>query len=107
MFNMLVALFALFTFAAAAPAPNGLLSRDSSSGSQQCCASVIPSTDPTAAFIASLVGISLAGLNVPVGLSCSPITVIGNNCGGTAVTCDAPEVQNGGLININCIPITA
>ncbi|KAJ7819779.1 hypothetical protein B0H14DRAFT_3736887 [Mycena olivaceomarginata] len=41
-----------------------------------------------------------------VGLSCSPITVIGNNCGGTSVTCDAPENEWGGLIAINCIPIT-
>ncbi|KAJ7063989.1 fungal hydrophobin [Mycena amicta] len=103
MFNTL-ALFALFTLAAAAP---NRLSRDSSSGSQQCCASVVSSNSPAAAAVAeSLVGVVLAGLNVPVGLSCSPITAIGNNCGGTDVTCQSPLEQYGGLISINCIPIT-
>ncbi|KAJ6457457.1 hypothetical protein C8R47DRAFT_172497 [Mycena vitilis] len=48
----------------------------------------------------------LTGLDVPVGLSCSPITVIGNNCGSTTVNCDAPENEWGGLIAINCLPIT-
>ncbi|KAJ7030760.1 hypothetical protein C8F04DRAFT_1236304 [Mycena alexandri] len=43
----------------------------------------------------------------PVGLSCSPITVAGNNCGSTTVVCDAPDQEWGGLIAINCIPITA
>ncbi|KAJ7839654.1 fungal hydrophobin [Mycena leptocephala] len=51
--------------------------------------------------------LDLTGINVPVGLSCSPITVAGNNCGSTTVTCDAPEKEWGGLIAINCIPITA
>ncbi|KAJ7355259.1 fungal hydrophobin [Mycena albidolilacea] len=75
--------------------------------SPQCCASVVPSTSAAASAVAALVGIDLTGLNVPVGLSCSPITVAGNNCGNTAVTCDEPEVEWGGLIAINCIPITA
>ncbi|KAJ7715934.1 hydrophobin [Mycena olivaceomarginata] len=56
--------------------------------------------------VAALLGLDLTGLDVLVGLSCSPITVIGNNCGGTSVTCDAPENEWGGLIAINCIPIT-
>ncbi|KAF7346992.1 Hydrophobin 2 [Mycena venus] len=60
-----------------------------------------------ASAVAALLGIDLTGLNVPIGLSCSPITLIGNNCGSTTVTCDAPEKEWGGLIAINCIPITA
>ncbi|KAJ7808784.1 fungal hydrophobin [Mycena olivaceomarginata] len=60
-----------------------------------------------ASLVAAVVGLDLTGLNVPVGLSCSPITVIGNNCGGTEVVCDAPQNSWGGLIAINCIPITA
>ncbi|KAJ7790698.1 hypothetical protein B0H14DRAFT_3501359 [Mycena olivaceomarginata] len=95
--------------------------------SPQCCASVVPSTSAAASAVAALVGIDLTGLNVPVGLSCSPITVAGITgtfrsvnitlrltivclsvySGNTAVTCDAPEVEWGGLIAINCIPITA
>ncbi|KAJ7891420.1 hydrophobin 2 [Mycena olivaceomarginata] len=70
-------------------------------------AAPVPFPPPAAASaVAALLGLDLTGLDVLVGLSCSPITVIGNNCGGTSVTCDAPENEWGGLIAINCIPIT-
>ncbi|KAJ7303069.1 fungal hydrophobin [Mycena albidolilacea] len=75
--------------------------------SPQCCASVVPSTSAAASAVAALIGLDLSGLDVPVGLSCSPITVGGNNCGSTTVTCDAPQNEWGGLIAINCLPITA
>ncbi|KAJ7437592.1 hydrophobin 2 [Mycena galericulata] len=71
-----------------------------------CCNSVVSSSSTAASAVAALLGLSLTGLDVPVGLSCSPITVIGNNCGGTSVTCDAPDAEWGGLIAINCVPIT-
>ncbi|KAK6992150.1 hydrophobin 2 [Favolaschia claudopus] len=75
--------------------------------SPQCCNSVVSSTSAAASFVAALVGLDLDGLDVPVGLTCSPITVGGNNCGSTTVKCDAPDEQWSGLIAINCIPITA
>ncbi|KAJ7759493.1 fungal hydrophobin [Mycena metata] len=75
--------------------------------SPQCCSSVVPSSSTAASAVAALLGLDLSGLDVLVGLSCSPITVIGNNCGSTTVTCDAPDQEWGGLIAINCIPITA
>ncbi|KAJ7827439.1 fungal hydrophobin [Mycena leptocephala] len=75
--------------------------------SPQCCNSVVSSSSTAASAVAALLGLDLTGLDVPVGLSCSPITVVGNNCGSTTVNCDAPEDQWGGLIAINCIPITA
>ncbi|KAJ7128603.1 hypothetical protein C8R44DRAFT_732929 [Mycena epipterygia] len=74
--------------------------------SNQCCTSVQSSSSSSVSSVAALLGLDLSGLNVPVGLGCSPITVIGNNCGGTTVTCDAPEQAWGSLIAINCIPIT-
>ncbi|KAJ6518228.1 fungal hydrophobin [Mycena vitilis] len=75
--------------------------------SPQCCDSVQSSSSSSAvAAVAALLGLDLSGLDVPIGLSCSPITVIGNNCGGTTVNCDAPEEEWGGLIAINCLPIT-
>ncbi|KAJ6453966.1 hydrophobin [Mycena sanguinolenta] len=74
--------------------------------SNQCCASVVPASDSAASLVAAVLGLDLSGILVDVGLSCSPITVLGNNCGGTTVTCDAPEKEWGGLIAINCIPIT-
>ncbi|KAJ7757404.1 hydrophobin 2 [Mycena maculata] len=75
--------------------------------SNQCCSSVVSSSSTAASTVAALVGLDLTGLDVPVGLSCSAITVVGNNCGGTSVTCDSPDQEWGGLIAINCIPITA
>ncbi|KAJ7437560.1 fungal hydrophobin [Mycena galericulata] len=75
--------------------------------SSQCCNSVVSSSSTAASAVAALLGLDLDGLDVPVGLSCSPITVGGNNCGSTTVVCDAPDQGWGGLIAINCIPITA
>ncbi|KAJ7128349.1 hypothetical protein C8R44DRAFT_732729 [Mycena epipterygia] len=75
--------------------------------SNQCCSSVQSSSSSAVAAVAATLGLDLSGLDVPVGLGCSAITVIGNNCGGTSVTCDAPEQAWGSLIAINCIPITA
>ncbi|KAJ7454213.1 fungal hydrophobin [Mycena latifolia] len=75
--------------------------------SNQCCNSVQSSSSSSVAAVAALLGLDLSGLDVPVGLGCSPITLVGNNCGGTTVTCDAPEQEWGSLIAINCIPITA
>ncbi|KAJ7754681.1 hydrophobin 2 [Mycena maculata] len=95
---------ALFTLAAATPNTTPPVTTPTS---DQCCTSVVSSTSTAASAVAALLGLDLTGLDVPVGLSCSPITVVGNNCGGTSVTCDAPEQEWGGLIAINCIPITA
>ncbi|KAJ7364723.1 hydrophobin [Mycena albidolilacea] len=74
--------------------------------SDQCCGSVVDSSDVEAGKVLAALGIDLGDITVPVGLSCSPITVIGNNCGGVTTRCDAPEIEWGGLIAINCIPIT-
>ncbi|KAJ7364722.1 hydrophobin 2 [Mycena albidolilacea] len=71
-----------------------------------CCASVVDSSSAAASAVAGVLGLDLTGLNIPVGLSCSAITVVGNNCGSTSVTCDAPEQEWGGLLAINCLPIT-
>ncbi|KAJ7469619.1 hydrophobin 2 [Mycena latifolia] len=76
--------------------------------SAQCCSSVVPSSSSDASTVAGLLGLDLSGLGVDVGLSCSPITVIGDNCasGTTSLICDAPDLEWGGLLAINCIPVT-
>ncbi|KAJ7058410.1 POH2 hydrophobin [Mycena amicta] len=105
MFFKLATVCALLTLAAAMPtsSPPPPVTPPTS---PQCCDSVVSSTSTAASVVAALLSLDLTGLAVPVGLSCSPITVIGNNCGGTTVNCDAPENEWGGLIAINCIPIT-
>ncbi|KAJ7659075.1 fungal hydrophobin [Mycena polygramma] len=74
--------------------------------SPQCCTSVQSSSSNIVSTVAALLGLDLSGLDIPIGLGCSPITIIGNNCGGTTVTCDAPQEAWGSLIAINCLPIT-
>ncbi|KAJ6486682.1 hydrophobin 2 [Mycena sanguinolenta] len=94
----------LFTLAAAMPNTTPPVTTPTS---DQCCNSVVPSSSAAASAVAALLGLDLTGLDVPIGLSCSPVTVGGNNCGSTTVVCDAPDKEWGGLIAINCIPITA
>ncbi|KAF7342373.1 Hydrophobin 2 [Mycena venus] len=107
MFSQLSVVVASVLITLAAAMPNGTPPPPvTPPTSNQCCASVVPASSSAASAVAALVGLDLTGLLVDVGLSCSPITVIGNNCGGTTVTCDAPEKEWGGLIAINCIPIT-
>ncbi|KAJ6596252.1 fungal hydrophobin [Mycena vulgaris] len=77
--------------------------------SPQCCSSVQSSdqvTDILGPLVGGLLDVLLGGIAVPIGLGCSPITVIGNNCGSTTVNCDSTQNVGGSLISINCIPIT-
>ncbi|KAJ6540240.1 hypothetical protein B0H10DRAFT_2229736 [Mycena sp. CBHHK59/15] len=96
----------LITLAAATPARRTTTPPVTTPTSPQCCSSVVPSSSSAASVVAALLGLDVSSLNVPIGLSCSPITVVGNNCGSTTVVCDAPKQEWSGLIAINCIPIT-
>ncbi|KAJ7662765.1 fungal hydrophobin [Mycena polygramma] len=100
-----VVVSALITLAAAIPGgtPPPPVTPPSS---PQCCSSVESTSSSAVSAVAALLGLDLSGLDVPIGLSWLPITVIGNNCEGTTVNCDAPEKEWGGLIAINCLPIT-
>ncbi|KAF7290419.1 Hydrophobin 2 [Mycena chlorophos] len=105
MFSQILTVFAVATAAAAWATTTTAPPPVTTPSSPQCCDSVVSSTSTAAAAVAALVGIDLTGLDVPIGLSCSPITVVGNNCAGTNVTCDAPEEEWDNLIAINCITI--
>ncbi len=48
-----------------------------STGPVQCCNSVVPAKDASAAGLFGLLGVVIQDLTVDVGLTCSPITVIG------------------------------
>ncbi|KAJ7128604.1 hypothetical protein C8R44DRAFT_979240 [Mycena epipterygia] len=91
----------LITFSAASPH-----SPPPPPSSNLCCNSVqsFGSLDIVDQLLFGVFG--LLNVNVPVGLGCSPITVIGNNCGSTTVNCDSSQSSGGSLIAINCIPIT-
>ncbi|KAJ7271485.1 hypothetical protein C8J57DRAFT_285411 [Mycena rebaudengoi] len=68
----------LVTLAAATPTARNTPPKTTPQDSPQCCASVVSSSSTAASAVAGLLGIDLSGLDVPIGLSCSPITV-GNN----------------------------
>ncbi|KAK1222964.1 hypothetical protein PQX77_014164 [Marasmius sp. AFHP31] len=73
----------------------------------QCCESTSTASDPAVTKILDGLGITLSDLNVLVGLTCSPITVVGSSssCGGsTTVYCD--DTTHGTLISIGCVPVT-
>ncbi|KAF7354096.1 Hydrophobin 2 [Mycena venus] len=106
MFSKLSAAFAaVFVILVAATPTTPLVTPPTS---PQCCVAVVPSTNEAAIAVAALVGIDLTSINpsIPIGLTCTPITVIGDNCGNTKVTCDSPPGEWGGLLALNCLPIT-
>ncbi|KAJ3987022.1 hydrophobin 2 [Lentinula detonsa] len=97
---------ALATLAVATPAPRGEPASSCSTGPVQCCQSVEPASSSSAAGVLGLLGIVLQDLTVDVGLTCSPITVIGtsSSCSAQAVCCE--DNSHGGLISIGCLPVT-
>ncbi|KAM5537115.1 hypothetical protein V8D89_009261 [Ganoderma adspersum] len=104
-----LALAALPLLAAATPLEvrGGEPPSSCSTGPIQCCNTVEKASDAGAAAILGLLGIVLQDLNVLVGLTCSPISVIGvggsNSCSANAVCCQNNNV--GGLISIGCVPV--
>ena len=88
MFTKLFTLATLAILAVATPAPNGGNSSGSGSGScstgpLQCCESVQAANSPAAATLLASIGVVVQDIDVLVGLTCSPITVIGVGSGGT------------------------
>ncbi|KAF8905915.1 fungal hydrophobin-domain-containing protein [Mucidula mucida] len=76
-------------------------------GPIQCCNSVQSASSDPVSLLLGLLGIVLSSLNVDVGLTCSPITVIGaggSSCSAHPVCCQ--DNSHGGLISIGCIPIS-
>ncbi|KAH9940197.1 hydrophobin [Epithele typhae] len=106
MFTTLFTVAALL--AAATAAPNSAPASTCSTGPIQCCNTVEKASDPAAAGILASIGVIVQDVDALVGLTCSPITVIGVGSGGS---CDASAVccednSHGGLISIGCVPVT-
>ncbi|KAK0469244.1 hydrophobin [Desarmillaria tabescens] len=78
-----------------------------STGPVQCCDSVQSSkSGGLVATLLGLLGINLGSADVPVGLTCSPLSVIGiggNSCSAQTVCCENNSFN--GLIAIGCTPI--
>ncbi|KIJ48493.1 hypothetical protein M422DRAFT_127302, partial [Sphaerobolus stellatus SS14] len=76
-------------------------------GVAQCCNSIQSASDPTAAGIFKSIGVVVQGVDALVGLSCTPITVVGaggTNCAQQPVCCTDNRFQ--GLIQVGCAPVS-
>ncbi|KAH9849348.1 fungal hydrophobin [Lenzites betulinus] len=102
------AIAALPILAAATPLETRGGGSTCSTGALQCCDSVEKASDPAAAGILSLLGIVVQSVDVLVGLTCSPVTVIGvggpSACSAQAVCCQNNSF--GSLISIGCAPVS-
>ncbi|PBK84066.1 fungal hydrophobin [Armillaria gallica] len=77
-------------------------------GSAQCCGSTQSPTDLSApvSTLLGLLGVVAGQLTGNVGVSCSPITVIGlgsNQCSDQVVCCDGNNFN--GLVSLGCTPL--
>ncbi|EIW58088.1 fungal hydrophobin, partial [Trametes versicolor FP-101664 SS1] len=77
-----------------------------STGPIQCCESTESAASPDGVALLDSLGVVVQGVNVLLGLGCSPISVIG--AGGGACSANAVCCENnsfGGLVSIGCVPV--
>ena len=72
-----IATIALASFAAATPARRTEPSGQCSTGTTYCCNSVQSAQTPSVADLLAKVGVNAQDIDVPVGVTCSAISVIG------------------------------
>ncbi|KAL5480793.1 SC3_3 [Sanghuangporus weigelae] len=75
-------------------------------GQIQCCNTVQSADTPAVSTLLGLLGIVLEDLDVLVGLTCDPISVIGvgsSGCDVHPVCCENNDFN--GLISIGCVPV--
>ncbi|KAH9923698.1 fungal hydrophobin [Epithele typhae] len=106
-FTAIVTLAAsLFPFLAAA---SPLESRQTCSTAPiQCCQTTTTAGSAAGTSILDSIGVVVQDVNVLLGLTCSPISVVGV---GSGDACDAQAVccqdnSHGGLVSIGCVPVT-
>ncbi|TFK70617.1 fungal hydrophobin [Pluteus cervinus] len=78
---------------------------DCNTGSIQCCASTQTSSITNLALLSSLFGLALPNIGGLLGLSCSPLSILGvggNSCSQQPVCCTNNDF--GGLISLGCSP---
>ncbi|KZV64265.1 fungal hydrophobin [Peniophora sp. CONT] len=109
--------FAVVSFASATPqaaappatsaAPQA--SNTCNSGAAQCCNQVQPASSMNEAGLGGLldlIPITLQGLNIPIGIDCTPINVLGiggNSCSQQTVCCENNTFS--GTIALGCTPV--
>ncbi|KAJ3991682.1 fungal hydrophobin [Lentinula boryana] len=96
------------TITATAPAPTTTeTAGQCTTGELQCCTSTETAGSAAGAAILGLLGVVVQDVDVLLGLTCSPITVIGvgnSGCSASAVCCE--DNSWGGLVSIGCVPVS-
>ncbi|KAF8072182.1 fungal hydrophobin-domain-containing protein [Lyophyllum atratum] len=103
--SVLVAV-ALATLAAATPTRRNTPASQCNTGPVQCCNSVQTAGSDPVAGILGLLGVVVQDINVLVGVTCTPITVIGaggDSCTAQPVCCEDNSFH--GLVAIGCTPV--
>ncbi|KAF9484820.1 hydrophobin-315 [Pholiota conissans] len=101
-FKVIAALALGATLAAATGSP----SNQCNTGSLQCCASTGKATDPAISTLLGSLGIVVQDVTALVGVTCSPITVIGasgTSCSEQSVCCTNNSFN--GVVALGCTPI--
>ncbi|KAF8176760.1 hydrophobin-315 [Pholiota molesta] len=102
-------IFATLALGASLAAANGSPSGESNqcnTGSAQCCNSTGSASDPAIAKILSSVGVNAQDVTGIVGVTCSPITVVGTSgtsCSQQPVCCTNNSFN--GVVAIGCTTI--
>ncbi|THH04285.1 hypothetical protein EW145_g5635 [Phellinidium pouzarii] len=93
MFSKLALITSLAVLAVATPAP---AASQCDTGSAQCCQSVQSSSTSAVAALLQSIGVVVQGVDVPIGITCSPITVVGGSgtCDAAPVCCENNNFSN-------------
>ncbi|KAF8985272.1 fungal hydrophobin-domain-containing protein [Cyathus striatus] len=107
-FKLSVATLALATLAVATPARRNIPASQcsGSTGALQCCDSTGKATDPSIANILGPLGIVVQDVTALVGVTCSPISVVGvggNSCTAQPVCCTNNSFN--GVVALGCTPV--
>ncbi|KAF5348085.1 hypothetical protein D9758_010062 [Tetrapyrgos nigripes] len=98
----IITISALATLAAATGAP----ASQCNTGNLQCCNSVQSSNTGLVSGLLGLLGVVLGAVDAQVGVTCSPISVIGvggNSCTAQPVCCENNSFN--GIVALGCSPV--
>ncbi|THU91476.1 fungal hydrophobin [Dendrothele bispora CBS 962.96] len=105
-FTRLATLATLATLAVATPTRRNEPASQCNTGPVQCCNSVQSADSKSVAGLLSLLGIVVQDVNALVGVTCSPISVIGvggDSCSANPVCCENNSFN--GIVAIGCVPV--
>nr|CAC86005.1 hydrophobin 2 [Dictyonema glabratum] len=102
----ILALTSSFVGALPSPAAATIPASQCNTGSLQCCQTLSNSSNSGVTTLSGLLGIVIPA-NVPVGLTCNPISLLvgigGNSCSAQPVCCQGNNFN--GLIVLGCTPV--